>query len=85
MRTFGESARYDDEPWGADYLGRQDVRTFYAQLLRAPPDINIFVGGIWEAGACSSTILSRAAIVLLEVGAITVYLLGISRSPCQRD
>jgi hypothetical protein len=31
MRTFGESARYDDEPWGAHYLGRKDVRTFYAQ------------------------------------------------------
>jgi steroid delta-isomerase-like uncharacterized protein len=41
MRTFGESARYDDEPWGAHYLGRQDVRTFYAQLLRAMPDLHI--------------------------------------------
>jgi hypothetical protein len=25
MSTFGESARYDDEPWG-DHLGRDGVR-----------------------------------------------------------
>ena len=41
MGTFGETARYDDEPWGAHYLGRQEVRSFYAQLLRAIPDLHI--------------------------------------------
>jgi steroid delta-isomerase-like uncharacterized protein len=41
MRTFGESARYDDEPWDAHYMGRQEVRAFYAQLLRAMPDLHI--------------------------------------------
>jgi steroid delta-isomerase-like uncharacterized protein len=43
MGTFGEAARYDDEPWGAHYLGRQEVRGFYAQLLRALPDLQIDV------------------------------------------
>ena len=41
MGTFGEAARYDDEPWGAHYMGRQEVRAFYAQLLRALPDLHI--------------------------------------------
>ena len=41
MGTFGESARYDDEPWDAHYMGRQEVRAFYAQLLRAMPDLHI--------------------------------------------
>jgi steroid delta-isomerase-like uncharacterized protein len=41
MGTFGEAARYDDEPWDAHYTGRQEVRAFYAQLLRALPDLSI--------------------------------------------
>jgi steroid delta-isomerase-like uncharacterized protein len=41
MGTFGEAARYDDEPWGAHYTGRQEVRAFYMQLLRAMPDLHI--------------------------------------------
>jgi steroid delta-isomerase-like uncharacterized protein len=43
MRTFGDAARYDDEPWDAHYVGRQEVRTFYAQLLHAMPDLHIDV------------------------------------------
>src|SRR5215470_10607894 len=43
MGTFGEAARYDDEPWGAHYRGRQEVRAFYTQLLRAMPDLQIDV------------------------------------------
>jgi len=41
MRTFGETARYDDEPWDAHYSGREEVREFYTQLLRAMPDLQI--------------------------------------------
>jgi steroid delta-isomerase-like uncharacterized protein len=41
MGTFGEAARYDDEPWNAHYLGRDQVRAFYAQLLQAMPDLQI--------------------------------------------
>jgi steroid delta-isomerase-like uncharacterized protein len=41
METFGESARYDDEPWDAHYHGRDEVRAFYADLLRALPDLHI--------------------------------------------
>jgi len=43
MQTFGEAARYDDEPWDAHYVGREQVRVFYAQLLRAMPDLHIDV------------------------------------------
>ena len=45
MATFGTTARYDDEPWGAHYVGRQEVRDFYARLLRALPDMHIDVRG----------------------------------------
>ena len=37
MGTFGETARYDD----AHYVGWQEVRGFYAQLLRAIPGLHI--------------------------------------------
>jgi steroid delta-isomerase-like uncharacterized protein len=43
MRTFGAAARYDDEPWDAHYVGRDGVRAFYADLLRAMPDLRIDV------------------------------------------
>jgi steroid delta-isomerase-like uncharacterized protein len=43
MQTFGAAARYDDEPWEAHYVGRDGVRTFYADLLRAMPDLRIDV------------------------------------------
>jgi steroid delta-isomerase-like uncharacterized protein len=43
VATFGQSARYDDEPWDAHYLGREEVRTFYAQTLAALPDMTIDV------------------------------------------
>jgi len=41
--TFGDAARYDDEPWGAHYEGRDQVRQFYAQLMAAMPDLSIEV------------------------------------------
>jgi steroid delta-isomerase-like uncharacterized protein len=41
LRTFGETARYDDEPWGEHYAGQDGVRQFYEQLMRALPDIEI--------------------------------------------
>jgi steroid delta-isomerase-like uncharacterized protein len=43
MRTFGNAPRYDDEPWGAHYVGLQKVREFYGRLLRALPDLRIEV------------------------------------------
>src|SRR4051794_16116756 len=43
LRTFGENATYDDEPWGEHYHGRDGVRRFYDQLLKALPDIEIAV------------------------------------------
>ena len=41
--TFGDTARYDDEPWGEHYKGRNGVRLFYEQLMKALPDLEIEV------------------------------------------
>ncbi len=41
IRTFGDSARYDDEPWDTHYHGREQVRQFYSQLMAALPDLSI--------------------------------------------
>ena len=41
--TFGDTARYDDEPWGEHYEGRREVRSFYEQLMKALPDLEIVV------------------------------------------
>jgi steroid delta-isomerase-like uncharacterized protein len=43
LRTFGDTARYDDEPWGEHYEGRNGVRLFYEQLMTALPDLEIEV------------------------------------------
>jgi steroid delta-isomerase-like uncharacterized protein len=43
LSTFGQSARYDDEPWGEHYTGRDGVHQFYDQLMRALPDLEILV------------------------------------------
>ena len=41
MATFGRDARYDDQPWGDHRLGRDGVRSYYAELLHALPDLAI--------------------------------------------
>jgi steroid delta-isomerase-like uncharacterized protein len=43
LRTFGDAAQYDDEPWGEHYEGRKGVRRFYEQLMTALPDLEIEV------------------------------------------
>ena len=43
LRTFGDTARYDDEPWDEHYKGRDGVRQFYQQLMKALPDLEIEV------------------------------------------
>jgi steroid delta-isomerase-like uncharacterized protein len=43
MQTFGSTARYDDESWGAHYIGRDGVRAVYSELLCALPDLRIDV------------------------------------------
>jgi steroid delta-isomerase-like uncharacterized protein len=43
LGTFGDTARYDDEPWGEHYTGRDGVRKFYEQLMKALPDLQIVV------------------------------------------
>lgn len=43
LRTFGETAHYDDVPWSEHYSGRDGVRLFYEQLMKALPDLEIGV------------------------------------------
>jgi steroid delta-isomerase-like uncharacterized protein len=43
MATFGRDARYDDEPWGDHRTGRDGVRSYYTELMRALPDLSIEV------------------------------------------
>jgi steroid delta-isomerase-like uncharacterized protein len=43
LKTFGDSARYDDEAWGEHYQGRDGVSQFYQQLMNALPDLKIEV------------------------------------------
>jgi steroid delta-isomerase-like uncharacterized protein len=43
LRTFGERACYDDEPWDQRYTGLNGVRAFYEQLMSALPDLEIEV------------------------------------------
>ena len=40
LGTFGDTARYDDEPWGEHFNGRDGVRQFYEQLMKALPDLH---------------------------------------------
>jgi len=37
LRTFGDIAHYDDEAWGEHHRGRNGVRLFYEQLMKAQP------------------------------------------------
>src|SRR5262245_3084089 len=43
MATFGLDARYDDEPWSDHRTGRDAVRAYYTELMRALPDLLIEV------------------------------------------
>jgi len=43
MATFGPEARYDDEPWADHREGRNGVRAYYTELMRALPDLVIDV------------------------------------------
>ncbi len=43
MRTFGDTAQYDDEPAAEHHVGAVAVRGYYAQLLQSVPDLFIDV------------------------------------------
>jgi len=43
MATYGQDARYEDQPWGDYRSGRDQVREYYAELLAALPDLAIDV------------------------------------------
>jgi steroid delta-isomerase-like uncharacterized protein len=43
LETFGPAAHYHDEPWQEHHEGHDQVRAYYATLLRALPDLRIDV------------------------------------------
>lgn len=43
LKTFGHTAFYDDEPWRDKRHGIGGVRSYYEELLRAIPDLQIDV------------------------------------------
>lgn len=43
MATFGETPEYDDRPWRDRRNGREGVRSYYEELVRALPDLRIDV------------------------------------------
>lgn len=59
MGTFGRSARYDDEPWAAHHVGRDAVRAYYGDLLRAMPDLQI---DVQRLHACENSVILEAII-----------------------
>jgi steroid delta-isomerase-like uncharacterized protein len=52
MATFGVEARYDDEPWADHRQGRDGVRSYYTELMRALPDLVIDIVRRHVAGDC---------------------------------
>jgi steroid delta-isomerase-like uncharacterized protein len=43
MATFGDRARYDDEPWDEHHEGHEAVHAYYRDLLASLPDLHIDV------------------------------------------
>jgi hypothetical protein len=43
MSTFGATGFYADEPWAESHDGLERVRDYYADLLRASPDLHVEV------------------------------------------
>ncbi|HET7856505.1 MAG TPA: ester cyclase [Gaiellaceae bacterium] len=58
VQTFGETARYVDEPWSEHHVGLGGVRRHYERLLEAVPDLHIEVNREYVAEYA----------VLLEIG-----------------
>lgn len=43
MKTFGATAEYMDLPWVDRYVGRDGVESYYTQIMRSVPDLQIDV------------------------------------------
>jgi steroid delta-isomerase-like uncharacterized protein len=43
LGTFGADARYDDEPWDDNRIGRDQVKLYYKEMLAASGDLRIDV------------------------------------------
>ena len=43
LSTFGQDAKYDDEPWADHRVGRDAVRSYYTELIGAVPELHIDV------------------------------------------
>jgi steroid delta-isomerase-like uncharacterized protein len=64
--TFGTDARYDDEPWKDHRIGRDGVRSYYTELMRALPDLAIEVK---QRHAGSETLVLEVVIRGTHLGA----------------
>jgi SnoaL-like polyketide cyclase len=59
MDTFGASARYDKEPWDDHHIGREAVRAYYEDLLRAVPDLAI---DVWRRHVADDAVVLEVSI-----------------------
>ena len=59
MATFGDDARFDDEPWGDRRRGRDDVRSYYVETMSALPDLVI---DVHERHVASETLILEVTI-----------------------
>jgi steroid delta-isomerase-like uncharacterized protein len=66
MATFGISARYDDEPWADHRGGRDGVRSYYTELIRALPDLVIDIN---RRHVAAESIVLEVAIRGTQLGA----------------
>lgn len=66
MATFGAQARYDDEPWNDHRSGREGVRAYYTELMKALPDLAIEVK---QMHAASSSVVIEVIITGTHRGA----------------
>jgi steroid delta-isomerase-like uncharacterized protein len=66
LRTFGATARYDDEPWDNHFIGRDNVRNYYTGLLAAMPDLHI---EMLQRYACEDAVVVEVIISGHHLGA----------------
>ena len=78
LATFGDSARYDDEPWDDHHTGRDGVQHFYQQLMKALPDLQI---DVQRRHVTSEAILVEVIIRGTHLGATVLRQLGVFHEP----
>lgn len=70
LRTFGRIARYDDEPWDHNYIGHNDVGSYYDSMLKAMPDLRIEVQS-WRGLRLPTPFAAIAFMVIVSLSGYT--------------